>query len=71
MIQYFKNIDSRTVEIKEPENGAWVNITPPLKQAEFEQLSEELDIPLDFLTDETSMLVRLAEMFAARAGKPG
>jgi magnesium transporter len=51
MIQYFKNIDSRTVEIKEPENGAWVNITPPLKQAEFEQLSEDLDIPLDFLTD--------------------
>lgn len=51
MIQYFKNIDARTVEIKTPENGAWVNITPPLKQAEFEQLSEELEIPLDFLTD--------------------
>src|SRR5688572_23432909 len=51
MIQYFKNIDARTVAIEEPENGAWVNITPPLKQAEFEQLSEALDIPLDFLTD--------------------
>jgi magnesium transporter len=51
MIQYFKNIDARTVEIREPENGAWVNITPPLKQAEFEQLSTALDIPLDFLTD--------------------
>jgi len=51
MIQYFKNIDARTVEISTPENGAWVNITPPLKQSEFEQLSEELDIPLDFLTD--------------------
>lgn len=51
MIQYFKNIDARTVEITTPENGAWVNITPPLKQSEFEQLSEELEIPLDFLTD--------------------
>ncbi|SFD81949.1 magnesium transporter [Chitinophaga sp. CF118] len=51
MIQYFKNIDARTVEITSPENGAWVNITPPLKQSEFEQLSEELEIPLDFLTD--------------------
>ena len=51
MIQYFKNIDARTVAIEEAENGAWVNITPPLKQSEFEQLSEELDIPLDFLTD--------------------
>ena len=51
MIQYFKNINARTVEIKDPENGAWVNITPPLVQTEFEKLSEELDIPLDFLTD--------------------
>lgn len=51
MIKYFKNIDARTVEISSPENGAWVNITPPLKQSEFEHLSEELDIPLDFLTD--------------------
>lgn len=51
MIQYFKNIDSKTVAIQAPENDAWVNITPPLKQAEFEQLSEALDIPLDFLTD--------------------
>ncbi len=51
MIQYFKNIDARTVAIEEPENGSWVNITPPLRQAEFEQLGETLDIPLDFLTD--------------------
>jgi magnesium transporter len=51
MIQFFKNVDARTIEIHEPENGVWVNITPPLKQAEFEQLSEDLDIPLDFLTD--------------------
>jgi len=51
MIQYFKNIDARTVEIATPENGAWVNITPPLKQAEFELLADELEIPLDFLTD--------------------
>jgi magnesium transporter len=51
MIKYFKNIDARTVEIETPENGAWVNITPPLKQSEFEHLSEELEIPLDFLMD--------------------
>jgi len=51
MIKYFKNIDARTVEIETPENGAWVNITPPLKQSEFELLSEELEIPLDFLMD--------------------
>jgi magnesium transporter len=51
VIQYFKNIDQRTVEIHEPEPGAWVNVVPPLKQEEFVQLSEGLDIPLDFLSD--------------------
>ncbi len=51
VIQYFKNINHQTVAISKPENGAWVNVLPPLKQEEFSELSEELDIPLDFLTD--------------------
>lgn len=51
MIQYFKNINQQTVEIDRPENGTWVNILPPLKQEEFTELSAELDIPVDFLTD--------------------
>lgn len=51
MIQYFKNIDHKTVEINKPENGVWINVLPPLKQEEFSDLSEQLDIPIDFLTD--------------------
>lgn len=51
MIHYFKNIDHQTVAIDKPENGSWVNVLPPLKQEEFSELSEKLDIPLDFLTD--------------------
>jgi magnesium transporter len=51
MIQYFKNINQQTVEINEPENGAWVNVLPPLKQEEFSELACSLDIPVDFLTD--------------------
>ena len=51
MIQYFKNIDHKTVAIDQPENGSWVNVSPPLKQEEFLELSKTLDIPLDFLTD--------------------
>lgn len=51
MIQYFKNINHQTVAITRPEDGAWVNIIPPLKQEEFSELSGSLDIPLDFLTD--------------------
>ncbi len=51
MIQYFKNTQQGTVQIDKPDNGAWVNVLPPLKQSEFTELSEALDIPLDFLTD--------------------
>lgn len=51
MIQYFKNINQQTIKIEGPENGTWVNVSPPLKQEEFTQLSEQLSIPIDFLTD--------------------
>lgn len=51
MIHYFKNINHTTVEIDKPEDGTWVNVSPPLKQEEFSQLSQSLDIPIDFLTD--------------------
>src|SRR5262249_41575738 len=51
MIQYFKNVNHQTVEVDRAEEGAWVNVLPPLKQQEFTHLSDELDIPLDFLTD--------------------
>ncbi len=51
MIQYFKNISHQTVAVENAEAGAWVNILPPLDQEEFQTLSQELDIPLDFLTD--------------------
>lgn len=55
MIQYFKNIRQQTVEIDRPETGAWVNVSPPLKQEEFSELSENLEIPIDFLTDSLDM----------------
>ncbi|MBV4357371.1 magnesium transporter CorA family protein [Pinibacter aurantiacus] len=51
MIQIFKNINHQTVAIDKAENGAWINVLPPLKQEEFNDLSEQLDVPLDFLTD--------------------
>ncbi|MBO9659265.1 magnesium transporter CorA family protein [Terrimonas sp. NA20] len=51
MIQYFKNINHTTVEVDKPEEGTWVNVLPPLKQEEFTELSNKLDIPIDFLTD--------------------
>ena len=51
MIHYFKNIEHKTYEVNAPENDTWVNVVPPLKQEEFIQLSESLEIPLDFLSD--------------------
>jgi magnesium transporter len=51
VIQYFKNIEHKTVEIDKAEPGSWVNVLPPLKQEEFHELSTTLDIPIDFLTD--------------------
>lgn len=51
MLQYFKNVDGKTLAIEKPEAGSWVNIVPPLKQEEFSEVAEALDIPFDFLAD--------------------
>jgi magnesium transporter len=51
VIQYFKNIEAQTVEVDKPENGVWVNVVPPFKEEEFIELSETLEIPIEFLRD--------------------
>ena len=51
MIQYFKNTGQQTIAIDRPESAVWVNILPPLKQEEFSELSESMNIPIDFLKD--------------------
>jgi len=51
MIQYFKNTDQQTIAVDKAENAVWVNVLPPLKQEEFSELSETMNIPLDFLKD--------------------
>ena len=51
MIQYFVNVNGQTIEIDKPENGTWVNLVPPFKEEEFIELSEKLEIPIEFLRD--------------------
>jgi magnesium transporter len=51
MIQYFKNTDQKTIAIDKAEQAVWVNVLPPLKQEEFSELSETMNIPIDFLKD--------------------
>ncbi|MES2331431.1 MAG: magnesium transporter CorA family protein [Bacteroidota bacterium] len=51
MIQYFKNVEGQTLEIDKPDMGVWVNLVPPFKEEEFIELSEDLEIPIEFLRD--------------------
>jgi len=51
MIQYFKNINGVTTAIDHPDNETWVNVLPPLKHEEFLQISDSLEIPIEFLQD--------------------
>lgn len=51
MIQYFKNTEQQTIAIDKSESAVWVNVLPPLKLEEFNELSETMEIPIDFLKD--------------------
>lgn len=51
MIQYFKITDQKTIAVDKAENAVWVNVLPPLKNEEFTEISQALDIPIDFLKD--------------------
>lgn len=51
MIQYFNIVNHKTVATDKPGNGTWVNVLPPLKQTEFDELSKTLGIHIDFFTD--------------------
>ena len=51
MIQYFKIVEHKTIAIDKPVEGTWVNVLPPLKNEEFSELSNTLEIPIDFLKD--------------------
>lgn len=51
MIQYFQIQDRKTISVDSPNPGTWVNVLPPLKQEEFTELSQNLEIPIDFLKD--------------------
>jgi magnesium transporter len=51
MIQYFKNIDQKTIATDKTDTPVWVNVLPPLKNEEFSELSDYMNIPIDFLKD--------------------
>lgn len=51
MVQYYKNINRKTLEIETPESANWINVTPPFQENEINKLSEALNISRDFLAD--------------------
>jgi magnesium transporter len=51
MVQYYKNINRKTLEIETPEGANWINVTPPFQENEIHKLSEALNISRDFLAD--------------------
>lgn len=51
MIQYFKYINNRIVEVPGYQHDCWINISPPFNPEELKSLSDKLSIPMDFLND--------------------
>ena len=51
MIQYYAKVDGKLTELETLEPGCWINISPPFSHEELEEVAQQFDFPLDFLTD--------------------
>jgi magnesium transporter len=51
MIKYYKREQHNIVEIDRPEKDCWINVYPPFDHKRLAQLSDAIDIPIDFLLD--------------------
>ncbi len=51
MIRYYKKESNKLKELEGISPSCWINIAPPFTQEELVSVSQQLDIPLDFLTD--------------------
>lgn len=50
MVYCFKK-DVDLIEIKDHKEAVWVNLYPPFEHGELDKIADDLNIPLDFLTD--------------------
>ena len=51
MIKYYKTFEGKLRELDAPEAGCWINIYPPFNHDNLKKLSEQYNIPIDFLID--------------------
>lgn len=55
MIKYYKTENGKLTTLSTPEKDCWINIYPPFNHEHIRQLSEQHNIPLDFLIDSTDI----------------
>jgi len=51
MIKYYTRQDGKLKELEQHQPGCWINISPPFSHAELEEVANEFQVELDFLTD--------------------
>jgi len=51
MINYYRKIDNRIVEIDGPQEDCWINAYPPFEPDQLSQLAEAIHVPYDYLSD--------------------
>ena len=51
MIRFYASEHGRLTELEEKRLSCWINLSPPFEEGELERTAEELNVPLDFLTD--------------------
>lgn len=51
MIRYYAKEKGQLTELDQPDANCWINISPPFSHEELGGVAEQLDVPLDFLTD--------------------
>ena len=51
MIYSFARQNNKLKELTEYKEASWINLYPPFEHGELDEISEEYEIPLDFLTD--------------------
>ena len=51
MVHYYVTENRRITELEASRPGCWINIVPPFSHEELEEIAQQFDMPLDFLTD--------------------
>lgn len=51
MISYFAKQNGELKEFEEKDQADWINVYPPFEHGELDALANDLDLPLDFITD--------------------